>query len=55
MPHKLVEQLRKKSEVMYKKIAAEGKAQVAPIFDFLSNIIQNNNLIPAWSELSEIK
>lgn len=26
-----------------------------PVFEFLNNIIQNNNLIPAWDELPDIK
>ena len=59
MPHKLVETLGKKSENMIKKLATEekgkGKPQVLPVFEFLSNILTNNNLIPAWSELPEIK
>jgi hypothetical protein len=57
MPHKLVGTLEKKAEAMIKKMAAESpaKPQVLPVFDFLLNIMLNNNLIPAWSELPEIK
>jgi len=26
-----------------------------PVFEFLRNIMENNNLIPVWAELPEIK
>lgn len=57
MPHKLVETLQKKSEGMIKKLTLESppKPQLLPVFDFLFNIMLNNNLIPAWSEIPEIK
>ena len=32
-----------------------GKPQLIPVFEFLRNILENNNLIPAWSELPDIK
>ena len=57
MPHKLVETLLKKSEAMIKKLVTTpengftGKPQVIPVFEFLVNIMENNNLIPAWNEL----
>ena len=56
MPHKLVETLLKKSENMIKKLATtpldgyQGSPQLLPVFDFLQQIIDNNNLIPAWHE-----
>jgi hypothetical protein len=58
MPFNLVETLIKKSENMIKKLATDpegGKPQVIPVFQFLDNILQNNNLIPAWDELPDIK
>ena len=55
MPHKLVEMLLKKSEALAKKLSVEGKDQVKPVYDFLETILESNNLIPAWSELSQIK
>jgi hypothetical protein len=59
MPHNLVTTLLKKSEMMIKKLATEekgkGKPQVIPIYEFILNIILTNNLIPAWSELPEIR
>ena len=64
MPIKLVETLVKKSEAMIQKLSSTkdestgewtGKAQALPIFEFLQNIIENNNLIPAWDELPQIK
>ena len=58
MPHKLVEMLIKKSEGMIKKLATEasgGKPQVIGVFEFIKNIMVNNNLVPIWSELPEIK
>ena len=58
MPHDLVEKLLKRSENMVKKLATAeggGKPQVVPVFEFLRNVMENNNLIPAWDELSEIE
>jgi len=58
MPHKLVEQLIKKTEQLVAKLATDkegGKPQLIPAFEFLRNILENNNLIPAWSELPEIR
>ena len=55
MPAKLVETLQKKSDAMAEKLAQEKKAQLIPAFDFLKGILENNNLIPAWDELPEIR
>ena len=55
LPHKLVEFLIKKSEGTVKKLVTEGKPQVVPVFDFLKNIMTNNNLIPVWSEMPALK
>lgn len=51
LPHKLVEFLIKKSEGTIKKLVSEGKPQVVPVFDFLRNLMTNNNLIPVWPEM----
>ena len=43
---------------MIQKLATDpegGKPQVLPIFEFVKNIMENNNLIPVWNELPEIK
>ena len=40
---------------MIGKLALEKKAQLIPGFDFLKGIMENNNLIPAWDELPEIR
>ena len=43
---------------MIKKMATDptgGKPQVIGVFEFIKNIMINNNLIPVWSELPEIK
>mmetsp|Transcript_21763 Transcript_21763/g.33609 ORF Transcript_21763/g.33609 Transcript_21763/m.33609 type:complete len:172 (+) Transcript_21763:253-768(+) len=64
MPLKLVETLGKKAEAMVKKLAGtqdastgdwKGKPQAFAVFEFLKNILENNNLIPAWGELPQIK
>ena len=61
MPHKLVETLLKKAENMIKKLATtpvdgyQGTPQTLPVFEFLESIMENNNLIPAWNELSQIR
>ena len=56
MPHALVESLQKKCEAMVKKLVIEDKKpQLMPIFEFVNKILESNNLIPAWSELPEIK
>ena len=55
MPHNLVETLMKKGDNMIKKLALAGKPQVLPIFEFVNTIMLNNNLIPAWLEIPDIK
>ena len=55
MPQKLVDTLLKKCENMAKKLAGEGKPQLIPVFQFVHNIMENNNLIPAWDEIPQIK
>lgn len=55
MPAKLVETLQNKCEALVGKLALEKKAQLIPAFDFLKGILENNNLIPAWSEFPEIR
>lgn len=56
MPHALVESLLKKCEGLIKKLVLEEKKpQLMPVFEFVNKILEANNLIPAWSELPEIK
>ena len=57
MPPDLVEKMLKMSEKTVKKLAATeggGKPQALAVFDFVRKIMENNNLIPVWSELQEI-
>ena len=71
LPAKLVETLQKKSEGMIRKLAYGaaatatggvaagakdgGKPQALAVFEFIRNIMENNNLIPAWDEIPLIK
>lgn len=67
LPAKLVETLKKKGEAMIKKLAyggqaatdgkapVKGKPQALAAFEFVRNILENNNLIPAWDEIPLIK
>lgn len=59
MPYDLVETITKKGEKMINKLVTEeegkGKPQLIPVFEFILNIIENNNLIPAWAEIPDIK
>lgn len=32
-----------------------GKPHALSVFEFVRNIIENNNLIPAWDEIPKIK
>ena len=47
--------LSKKLEGHISALAKEGKPQVLSGYQFISNIIENNNLIPCWSEFAQIK
>lgn len=46
---------------MIKKLAVtpvdgyQGSPQMLPVFGFLQSIMENNNLIPAWNELAQIR
>lgn len=58
LPHKLVEMLLKKSEAMIKKLVLDpegAKPQVIPVFEFVRSIMENNNLMPVWNELPQIR
>ena len=70
LPASLVATLRKKSEAMVKKLVygppgqknedeskkkGQGKPQAYAVFEFIRNIMESNNLIPAWDEIPEIK
>ena len=37
------------------ELAKQEKEQVVSAYKFLANIMENNNLIPCWSEFAEIK
>ena len=55
LPQQLIDTLIKKSEALIKKLVAEGKPQTFAVFEFIRTILENNNLIPAFLELPEIR
>lgn len=55
IPHKLQALLLKRLEATAEKLQKEGKPQAVAVFEFLDNILQNNNLIPCWTEFADIK
>ena len=55
IPAKLVAMLSKKMENHIAELAKDGKPHVLSAYQFVSNIIENNNLIPCWSEFPQIK
>ena len=55
IPAKLVAMLSKKLENHITELAKDGKPHVLSAYQFISNIIENNNLIPCWSEFAQIK
>ena len=52
---KLVNLLTKRVETHLQGLAKEGKATGLAAYLYLDNILQNNNLIPAWSEFALLK
>lgn len=55
MPQKLTQLLGKKVIAHIAELAKNGKEQVISAYQFMANIMQNNNLIPCWSEFPQIK
>jgi len=55
LPERLVAMLLKRVEVNAAKLAKEGKDHIVASFEFLNNVLANNNLLPCWSEFAEIK
>ena len=52
MPQKLTGLLGKRVLGHIDELAKQGKEQVLSAYQFLSNIMENNNLIPCWSEFA---
>ena len=50
MPYKLTQLLARRTLAHITELAKEGKEQMVSAYEFMQNIMQNNNLIPAWSE-----
>lgn len=55
MPQKLTGLLGKRVLGHIDELAKQGKVQALSAYQFLSNIMENNNLIPCWSEFASIK
>ena len=55
MPQKLTGLLAKRVLAHITEQATAGKPQVVSAYQFLANIMENNNLIPCWSEFALIK
>lgn len=55
MPSKLTQLLGKRVLKHIAELAKENKEQVESAYKFLANIMENNNLIPCWSEFAQIK
>ena len=55
MPANLTRLLSKKCLAHIEGQAKESKDQVQSTYKFLANIMENNNLIPAFAEFPEIK
>lgn len=55
MPQKLTQLLAKRTLNHMEELAKEGKEHVLSAYQFIANIMENNNLIPCWSEFATIK
>ena len=55
LPSKLLEKLLKQAEAHVAKLVADKKPQALSTFEFIRNILESNNLIPAWSEVPQIR
>ena len=55
MPQKLTALLAKRVLGHIDELAKQGKDQVLSAYQFMENIMENNNLIPCWSEFASIK
>lgn len=55
MPQKLTALLAKRVIAHIEELAKQGKEHVLSAYQFMANIMENNNLIPAWSEFASIK
>ena len=55
LPPKLVTLFTKKVQNHIDELHKEKKEHVLSSYQFLANVIENNNLLPAWFEFAEIK
>ena len=55
IPTKLVGLLHKKLEAHMEALSKEGKEHILAGYEFLDNIISNNNLMPCCTEIPQIK
>ena len=55
IPPKLIAMLSKKLDAHMKELSKEGKPHVLAGYQFISTIIEGNNLIPCFSEVAQIK
>lgn len=55
IPAKFISMLTRKAEAHIAELAKAGKPQVLAGYQFISTIIEGNNLIPCFSEFAQIK
>jgi hypothetical protein len=55
LPPKLVEIIRKGADKKLRELADEGKYQVMKIYEYYNDVMEHNNLIPAWKEIQQAR
>ncbi|CAI2371272.1 unnamed protein product [Moneuplotes crassus] len=55
LPLRLVEIIKKGADKKLQELAEEGKYQVLRIYDYYNELLEHNNLIPAWKEVQKAK
>ena len=55
LPPKLVEIIKKGAEKKTSELWEEGKYQVLKIYEYYNDVLEHNNLIPAWKEIQQVR
>lgn len=55
LPPKLVDIIKKGADKKLKELADEGKYQVLRTYEYYNEVLEHNNLIPAWREIQQVK
>lgn len=55
LPPRLVEIIKKGADAKLQELADQGKYQIMKVYEYYNDVMENNNLIPAWREIQQTR